>query len=123
MIRLLRHDPSIPREDDGSVRFDDIMEEFKAKSDGTSQWPIIDWITFPARFMQRNWSFLRPGSEKKRYGIHVCKPDGQWDDVAENMMINFAKIGHPIFRASSFRNRLIEKQRERNEIHSLQRYR
>ena len=31
MIRLLRHNPSIPRKDDGAVRFDDIMEEFKAK--------------------------------------------------------------------------------------------
>ena len=28
MIRLLRHDPSIPREDDGAVRFDDITEEY-----------------------------------------------------------------------------------------------
>ena len=26
MIRLLRHDPSIAREDDGAVRFDDNME-------------------------------------------------------------------------------------------------
>ena len=31
MIRLLRHDPSILRADDGAVRFDDILEEFKAK--------------------------------------------------------------------------------------------
>ena len=37
MIRLPRHDPSIPREDDGAARFDDIMEEYKAKFDGTSQ--------------------------------------------------------------------------------------
>ena len=36
MIRLLRHDPSILQEDDGAVRFDDLMEEFKAKFDGTS---------------------------------------------------------------------------------------
>ena len=35
MIRLLRHDPSNPREDDGAVRFDDIIEEFNAKFDGT----------------------------------------------------------------------------------------
>ena len=46
MIRLLRHHPSIPREDDGPVRFDDIMKEIKAKFDGTSQWPIDDWLTF-----------------------------------------------------------------------------
>ena len=45
-IRLLRHDPSIPREDGGALRFDDIMENIKAEFDGTSQWPINDWITF-----------------------------------------------------------------------------
>ena len=38
MIRLLRHNPSILREDYGTERFDDIMEEFKANFDGTSQW-------------------------------------------------------------------------------------
>ena len=32
MIRLLRHDPSIPREDDGAVRFDDIMENSRQSS-------------------------------------------------------------------------------------------
>ena len=35
MIRLLRHD--------------DLMEEFKAKFDGTSQWSIDAWITFLAK--------------------------------------------------------------------------
>ena len=49
MIRLLRHNPSISREDNGAIRFDDIMEEFKAKFDGTSQWPNHDWITFLAK--------------------------------------------------------------------------
>ena len=43
--------------------------------------------------MRGHWSFPRPGSEKKKYG--------QRDEVAENMMINFAESGHPIFRASS----------------------
>ena len=37
MIRLLRHGSSTPQEDDGAVRFDDLMEECKAKFDGTSQ--------------------------------------------------------------------------------------
>ena len=48
MIRLLRHDPSIPREDDGAVRFDDIMEEFKEKFDGASQWSVNAQTTFLA---------------------------------------------------------------------------
>ena len=51
--------------------------------------------------MRGHWSFLGPGSEKKWYGTDVCKPDRQWDEVAENMMINSAESGHPIFRASS----------------------
>ena len=40
MIRLLRHDDSVHREDDGAVRFDDLAEKFKAKFDGISQWSI-----------------------------------------------------------------------------------
>ena len=46
MSRLLRHDPSVPREDDGALRFYDFMDEFKAKFDCASQWPINDWISF-----------------------------------------------------------------------------
>ena len=45
-IRLLRHHPSIPGEDDGAVRFDEIMKEFKAKFDGVSQWSINDRMSF-----------------------------------------------------------------------------
>ena len=39
MIRLLPHDQSVPRESDGAVRLDDIMEEFK-KFDGALQWTM-----------------------------------------------------------------------------------
>ena len=49
MIRLLRHDDRVHREDDGAVRFDDLAEKFKTKFDGTSQWSIEAWITFLAR--------------------------------------------------------------------------
>ena len=45
MIRLLRHDESVPQED-GAVRFDDLAEKFKAKFDGTPQWPTEAWIAF-----------------------------------------------------------------------------
>ena len=31
MVRLLRHDESVPREDDGAARFDDLAEKLKAK--------------------------------------------------------------------------------------------
>ena len=61
----------------------------------------FDVADYARKFMRGHWSILGPGSEKKWYGTHVCKPDGQWDEVAENMMINFAERGHPIFRASN----------------------
>ena len=45
--------------------------------------------------------FLVPGSEKKWYGTHVNKLDGEWEKTAEDMMLNFAESGHPTFRAAS----------------------
>ena len=77
---------------------------------------------YARRFMRGHWSFPGPGSEKKWSGTHVCKPDGQWDEVAENMMINFAESGNPIFRASSApeRGELESKGKGMNN-HSLQR--
>ena len=46
MIRLLRHDPSIPREDDGTVRFDDVMEEIQGKVRWyfAVQWSADTWM-------------------------------------------------------------------------------
>ena len=56
---------------------------------------------YARRFARRHWSFLGPGSEKKWYGTHAHKLDGDWDRTAEDVMLNFAESGHPIFRASS----------------------
>ena len=47
------------------------------------------------------WSFFGPGSEKKWYSTHVDRPQGEWDRVAELMMIKFGESGHPVFRATS----------------------
>ena len=48
-----------------------------------------------------HWSFLGLGSEKKWYGTHVHKPNGDWDDVADIVMIDFSESGHLVFRGSS----------------------
>ena len=53
------------------------------------------------KFPRGHWSFLEPGSEKKWYGTHTDKPDGSWDRMAEEMMLNFSDSDHPIFRAFS----------------------
>ena len=49
MIKLQRHEETTPREDDGAVRFDDLIEKFKGKFVGTSEWTVDAWTTFLAR--------------------------------------------------------------------------
>ena len=49
VIKLLRHDEPVPREDDGAVRFDDLAEIFEAQIDGTSEWTVDAWTTFLAK--------------------------------------------------------------------------
>ena len=34
------------------------------------------------------------------YGTDTHKPDGQWDRVAEDMLLKYAQSGHLIFRAT-----------------------
>ena len=56
---------------------------------------------YARRFAPGHWSFLGPGSETKWYGTHTYKPNGERDNVAEIMMINFCESGHPVFPGSS----------------------
>ena len=57
LIRLLRHGHSVHREEDGAVRFYDILEEFKKKFVGALQWSICDWIS----------TLAKGGGQKKRF--------------------------------------------------------
>ena len=45
--------------------------------------------------------FLGLGQKEKWCGTHVYKPNGEWDDVADIMMINVSESGHPVFRGSN----------------------
>ena len=42
---------------------------------------------FAKRFPAGRWSFLGPGSETKWYSSYSERPGGEWDKVAELMMI------------------------------------
>ena len=53
------------------------------------------------RFSAGQWSLLGPGSEKKWCSTNEDSPQGEWDRVAELMMITFSESGHPVFRATS----------------------
>ena len=42
--------------------------------------------SYASGFSPGRWSFLGHGSEKKWYSTHECKPQGEWDRVAELMI-------------------------------------
>ena len=56
---------------------------------------------FAKRFPPGRRSFLGPGSEKKWYSTCNDRPQGEWDRVAEQMMMEFSESGHTVFRATS----------------------
>ena len=51
------------------------------------------------KFGVGQWSFIGPGSEKKWYSAD--SPQGAWDRIADEMLLEFAESGHPIFRATT----------------------
>ena len=55
---------------------------------------------FARRFGIGQWSFIGPGSEKKWYSSENS-PQGAWDNIAEQILLEFAESGHPIFRATT----------------------
>ena len=52
---------------------------------------------YARRFSPGRWSFFGPGSEKKWFSTHESKPQGEWDRVAELMMIKFSESAHAFF--------------------------
>ena len=74
--------------------------------------------TFAGRFGIGQWSFIGPGSEKKWYSSENS-PQGAWDNIAEQMLLDFAESGHPIFRATTplSRGNLKSKGRRKLSIH------
>ena len=59
-------------------------------------------VTILARkFGIGQWSFIGPGSEKKWYSMEENSPQGIWDQIADEMLLEFAESGHPIFRATT----------------------
>ena len=55
---------------------------------------------FARRLGIGQWSFLGPCAEKKWYSSENS-PQGAWDNIAEQMLLEFAESGRPIFRATT----------------------
>ena len=63
---------------------------------------MLDSFLFLQRDLEKGpWSFTGPGSEKKWYSVSEDSPQGEWDNMAERMLLEFAESGCPIFRATS----------------------
>ena len=52
------------------------------------------------KFGVGQWSFIGQGSEKKWYSAENS-PQGAWDHIAEEMLLEFAESGNPTFRATT----------------------
>ena len=80
--------------------FDDIM--WRSEDNERECIAYATLVTlFAKRFPAGRWSFFGLGSEKKVYSTYIDRPQGEWDRVAELMMIKFRESGHPVFRATS----------------------
>ena len=47
------------------------------------------------------WSFIGPGSEKKWYAGEENSPQGAWDHIADERLLEFKESGHTIFCATT----------------------
>ena len=56
---------------------------------------------YAQRYPLGHWPFVGPCSVKKWYGTCSDRSNGSWDWTAENMLENFQRTGHPIFRCTS----------------------
>ena len=62
------------------------------------------------------WSFIGPGSEKKWYSMGENSPQGIWDHIADEMLLEFAESGHPIFRATTPLSRSVLKSKGHGKL-------
>ena len=69
---------------------------------------------FARRFGVGQWSFIGPGSEK--WYSSENSPQGAWDNIAEQMLLEFAESGHPTFRATTPLSRGILKSKGRGKL-------
>ena len=93
-----------PSEIKGRIIFMSMFNDISCGSeDNEREWNAnADLVSKNARRLPAGrWSFLGPGSKTKWYSSYNERPQGEWDRVAELMMIKFGESGHPLFRATS----------------------
>ena len=61
------------------------------------------------------WSFIGPGSEKKWYSAENSA-QGAWDHIADEMLLEFAESGHPIFHATTPLSRVYSRAKDMEKL-------
>ena len=56
---------------------------------------------YAKKYGKGHWSFIGPGSEKKLYSMEENSPQGIWDHIADEMLVEFAESECPIFCATT----------------------
>ena len=105
----------------GRILFMSMFNDISCEGKGNKEQCLkdVDYVkTFAKRFGIGQWSFIGPGSEKKWYPSENS-PQGEWDHIAEDMLLGFAESGHPIFRATTplSRGKLKSKGKGKVSIH------
>ena len=74
---------------------------------------------YARKFSRGHWSFLGPGSQENGAELIVTNQVDHGDRMAEEMMENFSRSRHPIFRASNAfaRGKLRSKEGRKKSIH------
>ena len=68
------------------------------------------------RFGVGQWSFVGPGSEKKWSSGEENSPQGAWDNIAEEVLLEFAESRHPTFRATTPLSKCIPKSKGHGKL-------
>ena len=74
--------------------FNDIScgtEDYETECESNAQLVYM----YATRFGIGHWSFLGLGSEKKWYSVSADSPQGDWDKMAEKMLLEFEESEHP----------------------------
>ena len=63
--------------------------------------PMPTFLSMREDFHQEDGHSSDLDQKKKWYSTHNSRPQGEWDRVAELMMIRYSESGHPVFNATS----------------------
>ena len=97
--------------------FNDISCDRKGNKDECLANAVVDKV-LARKFGVGQWSFIGPGSEKRWYSSENS-PQGAWNHIADEMLLEFEESGHPTFRATTplSRGQLKSKGRGKLSIH------